>query len=154
MNAITLEKSAFTKATDEAAIRALIAAQHDAICTRDLDRVMAPYAEDVVLFDVRPPFRIEGVDAFRAQWAECLPSFPDGLRVEVRDLKVEVSGDLAAANWVQRFVSDQPGREQMEIFIRASSIMRRENGAWTIVHEHASVPFDPLSGEAVLVRSL
>lgn len=39
-------------------------------------------------------------------------------------------------------------------WVRATSCLRRQDGAWTIVHEHASVPFDAGTGRAVLRSEL
>ena len=46
-----------TKTHDEAQIRQLIADQASATCVKDLDRIMAHYATDVIIFDVKPPFQ-------------------------------------------------------------------------------------------------
>lgn len=40
------------------------------------------------------------------------------------------------------------------MWVRATSYLRRHDGAWTIVHEHASVPFDADTGQAVLRSEL
>jgi ketosteroid isomerase-like protein len=45
-----------------ARIRQLIADQVKAVCALELDAIMEPYAPDVVLFDVKPPFRLAGAD--------------------------------------------------------------------------------------------
>ncbi len=67
---------------DEAQIRQLIADQMQAICGKDLDRLMNHYAADAVMFDVKPPFQTKGVDAFRRMWegaSALLPGLlPDG----------------------------------------------------------------------------
>ena len=86
----------------EAAVRALIADQHRAICAKNVDALMRPYAPEFVAFDAIPPFRTVGPDAWRQVWAGCLPHVPDAFQIEARDLHVAVSGDAAFAHWMFR----------------------------------------------------
>ncbi len=72
-----------TKTQDEAQIRQIIADTASAICAKDLDRIMAHYAQDVIIFDAIPPFQTKGADEFRRTWEACLASrTPSGLRCE------------------------------------------------------------------------
>jgi hypothetical protein len=48
---------------DEAQLRQRIADQLSAVCAKDLDRLMDPFAADVAEFDVKPSFRTDGVAA-------------------------------------------------------------------------------------------
>ena len=52
-------------ARDDVHLRQLIAAQMRAIGAKDMDRLMHPYAADVVVFDVKPPSQPTEADAFR-----------------------------------------------------------------------------------------
>ncbi len=138
----------------EAEIRRLIAAQQQAIRAKDVDRIMALYAPDVVFYDVKPPFQTVGSAAFRRIWAECLPCFPDTFDVETRDLHVRVSGDLAFAHWLFRFTGPQTDHPALQQWLRITSVAERRAGRWQVVHEHVSVPFDPYSGKAVLTLDI
>ena len=138
-----------TKAHDEAQIRQLIADQARAICAKDLDRLMAHYATDAIIFDVKPPFQTLGADAFRRVWEACLPYFPASFGTETRDLRVVVSGDLAFAHWLWRFTGMEKDHPAMQTWIRNTGGYRRNQGRWQIVHEHCSVPFDPYTSKAV-----
>jgi len=84
-----------TISIDESQIRQLFAAQAKAICAKNLGAIMAPYAKDVIKFDVKPPFQSKGADAWRQTWAACLPYFPDSSGVETRDLRILVGGERA-----------------------------------------------------------
>lgn len=53
---------------------------------------MAHYAQDVLIFDVKPPFQIKSADAFRRIWEECFLDFSDSFEIESRDLSITVSG--------------------------------------------------------------
>ncbi len=39
---------------------------------------------------------------------------------------------------------------QVDMWVRATPGCRRVDGAWRIVHDHESVPFDPATGRPVL----
>jgi uncharacterized protein YndB with AHSA1/START domain/ketosteroid isomerase-like protein len=134
---------------DEAQLRKLIADQTGAIRAKDLDRLMAPYAADFVAFDAIPPFQTRGVDAWRQTWAACFPCFPDSFEVETRDLSLTVGGDAAFAHWLFRFVTPEP-HPAAQTWMRLTGCYRKVDGRWRIVHEHCSVPFDPMTSKAAL----
>lgn len=136
------------QARDEAQLRQLIEDQASAIGAKDMDRLMTYYAPDVVVFDAKTPFQTRGTGAWRRTWEECLPYFPDSFRTELRDLSLNVSGDLALAHWLQRFTGMEEDHPAMQTWIRITAGYRRLHGRWRIVHEHASVPFDPQTAHA------
>ncbi len=135
---------------DEAALRQLIADQQRAICAKDVDALMAPYAAEFVAYDAIPPFQTNGVDAWRQTWASCLPYFPAEFAIEPRDLRLTVSGDAAFAHWVFRFTGPEKDHPAMQSWMRLTACYRKVGGAWRIVHEHCSVPFDPMTSKALL----
>ncbi len=131
------------------AVHAVIAELFRAISSKDLDRLLALYAPEAVAFDVKPPLQIKGAANWRAQWAECMPYLPDGFTVETRDLTVMVSHDLALAHWLWHFVGMPLEHPASQTWMRATSGYRKVGGLWKIVHEHHSVPFDPMTSQAV-----
>jgi len=136
------------QARDEAQLRQLITDQMSAIGAKDLDRLMNHYAADVVIFDVKPPFQTTGAEAWRQTWEACLPYMPDAFQTEIRDLHLTASGDLAPAHWLFRLTGMAKDHPAMQTWIRISAGYRRIRGRWQIVHEHASVPFDPETSQA------
>ncbi|URD53561.1 nuclear transport factor 2 family protein [Chroococcidiopsis sp. CCNUC1] len=136
-----------TQTTNEAQIRQLIADQQRAICTKDVDWIMSRYANEVILFDVKPPFQTKGKDAVRQLWQDCLPYFPDAFEMETRDLTIAVNDDLAVAHWLFRFQGEQ-NHPAMQTWMRATAVCQKERGNWQILHEHISVPFHPETSQA------
>ena len=134
---------------DEAQIRELMADQANAICAKDVDRIMAHYAGDVVFFDCKPPFQTVGADAFRRIWEMCLPYFPDSFGIETRDLSIFLSGDVALSHCLFRFTGKDKDHRAMQTWLRSTVGYRRIQDRWLIVHEHCSVPFDPHTSQAV-----
>ena len=128
----------------EAEIRRLVADQQSAVCAKDIDRIMAHYSADVIVFNVKPPFQTRGAKDWRREWEASLSHFPASFGTETRDLVITVSGDVAIAHYLCRFTG-MPGQS----WIRDTAVYKRDQGTWKIVHEHYSVPFDPETSKAV-----
>ncbi|MDV2992496.1 MAG: hypothetical protein N4J56_002150 [Chroococcidiopsis sp. SAG 2025] len=137
-----------TQTTNEAQIRQLIAEQQRAICTKDVERIVSRYANEVILFDVKPPFQTKGKDAVRQLWQDCLPYFPDAFEMETRDLTITVNDNLATAHWLFRFKGEQD-HPAMQTWMRATAVCQKERDDWQILHEHISVPFHLETSQAV-----
>lgn len=133
---------------DETQIRQLINDQISAICAKDLDRLMSLYAEELIAFDVKPPFQINGADAWRETWAACMPYFPASFSIETRDLRISTDGDMAIAHWLFHINAgeDHPATQ---MWMRSTIAFKRTQGTWQIIHEHCSVPFNPETSQAV-----
>jgi ketosteroid isomerase-like protein len=129
----------------EQEIRRVIADQQRAICQKNIDRILARYAEEAVLFNVRPPFQIRDKGAWRHEWESSLAHFPDSFGSETKDVKIIANGDMAVAHYLYRFT----GMPFDPSWIRNTAVYRKIAGRWLIVHEHGSVPFDPETSKAV-----
>ena len=138
-----------TNTANEAQIRQMVGDQQRAICTKDVDQIMSRYANEVIFFDVKPPFQTKGKAAVRQLWEDCLPYFPDSFEMETRDLTITVNDDLAVAHWLFRFKGEQD-HPAMQQWMRVTAVCQKHQGDWQIVHEHISVPFNPETSQAVL----
>lgn len=133
-----------TTARDLLEIRQLIAAWAQALHARDADGLSAHYATGVRVFDVGPPLEHRGRSAYRALWAQCLPYFDGDISHQTRGLEIQVSGDLAFAHCLSR-ITDQAQTQPLP-WVRTTLCLRRGEGGWEVVHEHASLPVDYASG--------
>src|SRR5262245_45288429 len=95
MKRTTERKSSTSR--DAAEIRELMDDWTDALCARDLDRLMKHYAPEVLFFDAVPPYQHEGADAYRRTWEAMFPHLPQRLGSETRGFQITVSGDAAFA---------------------------------------------------------
>jgi ketosteroid isomerase-like protein len=79
-----------------------------------------------------------------------IASYRTGTGREIRDLEITAGADLALCHFMVRISGTMRDGTEVGMWVRATSCLRRQDGAWTIVHEHASVPFDADTGQAIL----
>jgi len=139
---------------DQAQIRQLIDDWRDALCARDLDRLMQLYAADVVFFDAVPPHQHVGAEAYRRTWEAMFDFLPPKLASEMRDIDITVSGDLAVMHCLQRLINQETQQAATCGWVRVTVSYRREQGAWKVFHEHVSVPFDPATSQAAFIHEV
>ena len=128
--------------TTQHEIREVIAEREAAIRDRDARRVVQVHTADTVIFDLAPPLRLKGSDALDPEALEdWFATWAGPIGLEHRDLDVTVAGDLAFAHGLLHLTGSRTSGEQTDVLVRQTFCLRRVNGAWRIVHEHASVPF-------------
>jgi ketosteroid isomerase-like protein len=132
----------------EPEIRTLVDSRSEAIRMKDVDRLMSHYSPDIVYFDAVPPLQYAGSAVLRDRFRQWFDSYESGIRQDVRDLNIVVSGDIAVAFMLIRTGGTLENGSEIESWVRATSCCRRSNLTWLITHEHVSVPVDPGSGRA------
>ena len=137
---------------DEAAIRKLLDNWAKAFHDKSLDGVMAMYApgKGVVAFDIVPPLRYVGNDAYRNDYRNFLAQYRGPIDVELRDLVV-VAGDTVAYTYgLERLSGVLTTGQKSSMWTRFTSCFRKVNGHWYDVHDHVSVPSDLDKGTAMV----
>lgn len=134
--------------TEASRIRALIDEWMEATCRRDVPRVVALYATDVVSFDAIGPLQVRGIDAWRAHWEACMAHCPGDMAFRVEDVHIEVDGNVGFARFLLHCAVTQPDGVVHSGWMRGTACYRRVDGDWKIAHDHCSVPFDPESCKA------
>lgn len=129
------------KGTDEAQIRQLLEGWARAIRAKDVDGVMSAYAPEVVWFDLAPPLRYMGADAYRKSWGEWFATWQGSIGYEVRDLSITIGEDVAFHHSLNRIHGTRTGGEETDVWVRATVCLRKIDGKWMVTHEHFSVPF-------------
>ena len=137
MSTATLQAPA---ATDEARILSLIATMAAALYDKDAPAFAAAFTRDAAIYNLAPPLVHRGVDLAEKQaWFD---SWETPIGLEPREFTVSVSGDLAFAHGYMRLSGKKRGAEKpVSFWMRETLGLKREDGAWRIVHEHGSVPF-------------
>jgi ketosteroid isomerase-like protein len=81
-------------------IQALINTYREAVMTRNVDKVMALYADDIVSFDAIKALQFKGKAAYRAHWEACMEMCPGPHVFEFHEIAIETADNLAFAHWV------------------------------------------------------
>ena len=134
--------------SSESLLRQQIDSWMQAVRERDIDAIVAPYAEDVVAFDAIQALHFKGKAAYRAHWEACMAFCPDGAIFDMEQLQVHASPELAIAHWLNRCGSAEEGAEG-GCYMRVTAGYQRIDGEWKVIHEHWSAPFDMETGAAL-----
>ncbi len=148
-----LEARNASMSDDEAAIRRLVARWTTALEAKNADALVADYADDAVMFDAIPPYKVIGREAIRQAWCHCLPYFPDQFRSEHRDVVIHVAGDTAIMHGLHHFVPVPADHSSGQTWMRVTVGYQRIYGQWKVVHEHISIPFNPMNNQAWFIRN-
>jgi len=146
ITAIDVREDAMASTHSE--VRALLDSWSAAIRAKDIDRLMSLYSPDSVYFDLVPPLQITGSAAIRRNFSRWFESWSSAIGVEIRDLNVFVSGDVAAAYMLHRTSGTLKDGRKVGYWVRATVCCQRSNQRWMIMHEHISLPVDFASGSA------
>lgn len=133
---------------DAEQIRTLIEQWAAAVHRGDLDAVLADHSDDIVMFDVPPPYEgVRGIDAYRETWPPFFRWQAQGAAFEIVSLDVTAGGDVAFAHALLRCGTPAELAEQPANRLRLTLGLRKEDGRWLVAHEHHSFP-DTSSGDA------
>jgi len=121
-----------------------------AFAAKDVDAIMALYADDVIAYDVVPPLQYVGKAEYRTDYLQFLSQYGDNVKVEVRDLHVGANGDLGYAAGLELLSGTLKNGQKSELWVRFTSLFRKSGGRWVDFHDHVSVPADIESGKAML----
>lgn len=125
--------------TDETEIRDLIERWAAAAHRGDLDAVLADHAPDIVMFDVPPPEGgIRGIEAYRDSWPGFFGWQASGAVFEITELDVTAGPDVAYAFALLRCGNADELARDPERRLRLTVGLRRDEGRWTVAHEHHS----------------
>jgi ketosteroid isomerase-like protein len=139
--------------------------------TAFLDHVIPRLRDEVVALengDVRPrkdlwshhdPVTLFGAEAWASGWEQVEPifdrlaqSFSQGQSCTYDVLGAGVSGDLGCVVAIERSVAGTNGSPPQSFTLRVTTIFRREQGDWKVIHRHGD-PYDITSREALNRRS-
>lgn len=128
-------------ASDEAQIRELIEGWVVAVHGGDLEAVVNDHADDIVMFDVPPPYGgIRGIDAYRASWPPFFEWQATGAAFEIQSLNVAAGADIALAYGLLRCGTPDDFARNPDIRLRLTIGLQKHDGRWVVIHEHHSFP--------------
>ena len=132
-----------------------------------LDRVIPMLRDEVValengnagprkaLWSHEDPVTLFGAEASARGWEQVEPifdrlaeSFSDGESCTYEVVGADVSGDLAYVAAIERSVDGTLGSTPQTFTLRVTTIFRREQGEWKVVHRHGD-PLDTASRDVL-----
>ena len=128
---------------DEQLIRTLIERWAAAVHAGELSRVLADHAEDIVMFDVPPPYDgVRGIDAYRETWPPFFEWQLRGASFDIVSLEVTAGADVAYAHALLRCGMPDELEANPRNRLRLTLGLRKEQGRWLVAHEHHSFPLE------------
>jgi uncharacterized protein (TIGR02246 family) len=122
-------------------IRTLIERWAVAVHGGDMESVLADHADDIVMFDVPPPYEgVRGIDAYRETWPPFFEWQARGASFEIESLDVAVGDEVAYAYALLRCGTPEELAERPENRLRLTLGLRKQQGGWVVAHEHHSFP--------------
>ena len=130
------------------------AAYQNALADKDVDRFVALFAEDVLLFDVWDAWSMSGREAWRSAVQDWFGSLgAEGVGVEFETVnEVATESLIAVSAYVTYTALSAEGERLRSNRERQTWVLSLVGEAWKIVHCHNSLPIamatgKPLSGE-------
>ena len=102
--------------------------------------ILSSHTEEAVFFDVLPPMRYDGKEAYRKSWDEWQPSFEIPSLFGIEDLQIFCGADHAFCHGFIRCGGKLTDGEIVEDLVRATFCLVRDQSGWRIVHQHISMP--------------
>lgn len=134
----------------EAEIRALLDERARAVAEKDVESLAARFGDDIDSFDVTPPQRSSGKELLVEGVRAWLDSYSSTIDYGVHDLSVHSEGGLAVAAFVYRVQGRLRAGGDVDMWVRATAVLRRGDEGWVLIHQHESVPWDPETGQGLL----
>ena len=128
--------------SDEEHVRNILERWAQATRTGARAEVLANHAPDVIIYDVLPPLMYQGADAYARSWDEWQPETQGEGKFDLHDLSVSCGNDVSFAYGFIACGGTLPDGTSFEDLVRATFCLRKISGAWKIVHQHISKPFD------------
>ena len=130
----------------ESEVAALLESRAEAIRRKDIEALMGCYAGEAVAFDAWGPLRVNAA-TMRDHWQQCFDGHEGPLRFEHRELAIRAGDGVAFAHCLIGLSGKLVDGPEHRFWGRGSLGLVKVEGAWRIVHEHASAPFDPYTGK-------
>jgi uncharacterized protein (TIGR02246 family) len=135
------KEGVMTTSDDETQIRKLIERWANAVHAGDLETVLADHSEDIVMFDVPPPYDgVRGIDAYRKTWPPFFVWQSQGAAFEIVSLEVTAGTDVAFAHALLRCGTQEELEANPENRLRLTVGLRKDGDRWVVTHEHHSFP--------------
>jgi uncharacterized protein (TIGR02246 family) len=135
------KKNKSSKETGASDVQSLLSDYETASRNKDLEGLLSLYSPDHVAFDVVPPFSRTGMDEARIAFKEWFDMYEGPIDISFEEVKTHLDRDLAVVHALVHTVGKVQGKT-MDGWTRSTLVLKKQNGSWSIIHDHASFPMD------------
>jgi uncharacterized protein (TIGR02246 family) len=129
-----------SESSEDQAIRQLVERWAAAVRARDLAGILANHSSDMVMFDVPPPLVSIGIDAYGKTWDDFFSWSDNPAVFDIDDMNITAGTDVAFVTALMRCAGTEKNGDRIRLEFRLTMGLRKIEGAWTVVHEHHSIP--------------
>jgi ketosteroid isomerase-like protein len=104
--------------------------------------MLKSHAGNVVIFDVLPPMKYEGVDSCRRSWGDWQPDARRETVFDFENLTVIAGGDVAFAHGFIRCGGTLQDGTALQDVVRTTFRLKKADGRWVVEHQHVSKPYE------------
>lgn len=117
-------------------VRELVVRWAAAVHAGEMDVVLDRHADDIVMFDVPPPYQgVRGLDAYRESWVPFFVWQASGAVFEIVELTVVAGEDVGYAYALLKCgMPDEIGAQRLRLTLG----VQKKDGVWVVQHEHHS----------------
>ncbi|WP_044870507.1 nuclear transport factor 2 family protein [Pseudomonas sp. LFM046] len=108
---------------------------------KDIDGIVARYADDVIAYDAILQLQFKGIQAYGQHWRYCMEMCSGDHIFEPADPTIHADGNVAFLHCLIRCGGEHDGQVQTS-WMRGTQCYVKRGGQWKIIHEHFSAPFD------------
>ncbi|AZI44728.1 DUF4440 domain-containing protein (plasmid) [Deinococcus psychrotolerans] len=133
----------------------VLSAYQAAVFARDVDALLALYAEEVCVFDVWGVWAYDGATAWRTAVEEWFGSLGDEqVQVSFSEVQVRAGDNLSTLHAVVTYQGQSARGEVLRAMQnRLTWVLERRLGGWKIIHEHTSAPANPETLKVMLAKA-
>jgi ketosteroid isomerase-like protein len=113
--------------------------------------VWSSHRDDITLGNPFGPF-VRGWTQVVAAMDRAASFYKDGVALGFETVSRYETPELAYTVEIERYKASIGGKEPTEVALRCTSIFRRENGGWKLLHRHADPITTPRSGESLVSK--
>jgi ketosteroid isomerase-like protein len=137
---VSMSADGKTGSSIEVVLRRRIDELAQAIRDKNLDALMALYARDVEVFDVRASLNVTGASAYRNNFEHWFDAFEGPLGFELHNLRVVPGEGAAFCHYLALVTGARPEGRKSGYWVRGTTCFERRDGEWLVTHEHISMP--------------
>jgi len=136
------------KGNDRAAIERLFKQRTDAIKARDIEKALAGYSKDLLMFDVVGELSGSGNQSASDRLKTWFGTMEELTDFEIRIIDINVGDDVAYSSTFNHIVAVKKDGVELNMWWRETLGLKKVSGEWLVCTAHSSVPVDPQSGLA------